>query len=499
MNYRALSACLLLAIPLLGGCQNKAANGGKSSTTKRAVTIRNEGTWVSKADSDNGRNGSARIAVTKAEAIMEAARPSLMVVQFTYEAEMGRRDFSGMGVVVREDGLTMFSIDLSPRILPDEQMKDFKLIVPGDEEIEMDAIFMGRDERYGVSFIKPKDEKKLKAIQFVDRPSSIGETVHSVGLLPKPAGYQPYFTTARVSSKMRGPIPQVLVDGAGLSVIGAPVFNDKGEAIGFINSQPDRSVILNDERQPYGSIENPARLYVPASDFLPAIQNPPQPDKPIKLPFLGVTQLEGLSKDIAEFYGLKGQVAIGVGDVIPGFSAEKAGLKKGQIIVSLNGKPLERGDMPEEAPMILTRQLGRMEVGQKVKLGVITEPNKPATTIEMTLDERPASAGKAKRFYAEDLGFTTRDGVFDDTYARKLPPDSKGIVVTFVRPQSTARAAELAPNDFVTQLNQTPVTSVEQFKEAYQAFRKEKPKEAVVLEVLRGGKTQIIRIEPPRD
>lgn len=280
----------------------------------------------------------------KPQKLLDTAKPSLVVVQFTYEGELGRREFAGMGVVIREDGLTMMSMDLSPRMVPDEQMKDFKVIIPGDEETELAAEFLGRDERYGISFVKPKEARKFTPIEFVDKPIEIGQQVHAVALLPKAAGYAPYYAGAHVSSKMRGPIPQILVDGGGLAVVGAPVFNDAGEAIGFINSQPDRNAFLNDPRQPYGSLDNPARLFVPASDFLPALKNPPEPTKPIKLTFMGVTQLSGLTKDVAEFYGLKGQVAVQVGDVIPKFSADRAGLKKGHIIVQINGKPLERGD-----------------------------------------------------------------------------------------------------------------------------------------------------------
>jgi len=440
------------------------------------------------------------MAEVKPAELLDKTKPSVVVVQFTYAGELGRRDFAGMGVVVREDGLVMFSQDLTPRGLPDEQMQDFKLLLPGDAETEIDAEFLGRDERYGISYVKPKtDEKKWTPITFVDTAAAIGQTVHAVGLLPKMAGYNVYLTSAPVAATLRGPVPQVLVAGGGLSVIGSPVFNDKGDAIGFINSQPDRTVLLNDPRAPYATVESPARLYTPAKDFLPAIAAAPKSGEPIKLPFMGITQLTGLSKDVAEFYGLKGRVAIQVGDVIPGFSADRAGLKKGHIIVNLEGKPLERGDLPEEAPQIFTRTLSQKKVGDKVTLGVMTEKGAELKDIEITLDERPAQANTAARFYAEDLGFTTRDAVFEDTYLRKLAKDAKGVAVTFIRPQSAAQAAQMQPNDFVTQINQTPVESIKQFEETYNAFRKDKPKEAVVLEVLRQGNTQIIRIEPPRE
>ncbi|MGN6505682.1 MAG: PDZ domain-containing protein [Tepidisphaeraceae bacterium] len=445
--------------------------------------------------------------------MLEKVKPSLVVVQYTYDGELGRRDLVAMGVVVREDGLTMVPMDFTPRQLPDEQMKDFKLIIPGDDETEYDAQFLGRDEPYNVSFILPKKPHSFAPVKFVAEPAKVGDQVYSVGLLPKSAGYQPYQYQSHVSAILRGPIPQVLVDGSGLTVTGSVVLNADGAAIGTVPPQNDRVLVvgkdvlplndrglmLDDPHNPNATVENVARVFVPSSDFLAALQSPPKPGEAMKFPFIGVVQLTGLTKDVAEYYGLKGKVAIQVGDVIPGFSADKAGLKKGDIITSLNGKPLERGDLPDEAPMIFTRKLSEMKVGDQVTFGVVREQDQPPKQIKVTLDERPASPNKSKRFYAEDLGFTARDVAFEDTYQRKLPQGTKGVVIAFVRPQSSAQAAQIDTNDFVTQINQTPVTNVDEFKADYQKVRKDKPNEAVVLEVLRGGNTQIIRIEPPRE
>ena len=148
--------------------------------------------------------------------------------------------------------------------------------------------------------------------------------------------------------------------------------------------------------------------------------------------------------------------------------------------------------------MILMKNIKRMKVGSELTLGVITEPNKPPTDLKVTLAVRPKQENRAKRFYAEDLGFTVREIVFDDTYNRKLPADQKGAIVALVKPASAAQTGKLMRGDLVTKLNQTPVTDVDQFKKEYQDFRKAKPKEAIVLEVIRQGNDEIIRIEPPQ-
>ncbi|MDB5326574.1 MAG: signal protein [Phycisphaerales bacterium] len=446
-------------------------------------------------------------------ALLEKMKPSLVVAQFTYDGELGRRELTALGIVIREDGLTIVPSEFTPRQMPDEQMKDFKLIIPGDEETEIECDLIGRDDRYNLSFILPKKKQTMTPLKFVAGNIGVGSAVRSVGMLPKSAGYQLYTYGANVAAMLRGPVPQVLVDGGGLTIAGSVVLDDTDQPIGIVNAQNDRIMViggrqiplndrplsLDDPQNPNASIENPTRVFIPATDFMAVLNAPPSKEEPPRFPFIGVVQLTGLTKDLTEYYNLKGKVAVQVGDVIPKFSADRAGLKKSDIIVSVDGQPLERGDVPEEAPLIFTRHLARMAIGQKVTLGIITGPETPPKPVEVTLDERPAPPSRAKRFYAEDLGFTARDTAFEDTFGRKLAADAKGVVVAFIRPQSAAQTATLDNGDFVRQINQTPVTNVDQFKEQYEAFRKDKPKEAVVLEVLRGGNTQIIRIEPPRE
>src|SRR5258706_8638311 len=147
-------------------------------------------------------------------------------------------------------------------------------------------------------------------------------------------------------------------------------------------------------------------MFVPTKEFVVSLGDPPVAGTPMKLPWLGVSQMTGVKKEVAEFMGLAGQVAIQVGDVIKGTPADKAGLKAGNIIVKMNGKPLERGDEPDEAAMILMKNVKQMKVGTKVTFSIITEPNKPATDIKVALAERPKEENQAARFFAEDMGFT---------------------------------------------------------------------------------------------
>ena len=446
------------------------------------------------------------IAPDAAQKLVKEVTPSLVAVQYTYDGELGRRDFVGAGLVVGEDGTVITSISFTPQLLPDVQMKDFKIIIPGDDLTEIDATFVGRDERSNLTFLRanPSKDKKQsmhwKPVKFENIPVNVGDEILSVGMLGKTASYQSYFTRSLVSANLRGETRHVLVTPEGLAAVGSPVFNGDGKAIGWVTMQAGQVITLNDPN-PQNQLQGvyaPPRMFVPTKEFSLSLKDPPVAGQPLKLPWLGVAEMSGLKKEVAEYFGLTGQVAVQVGDVIKDTPADKAGIKAGNVIVKLNGKPLERGDEPEEAAMILMKQVRNMKVGQEVTLSIIDEPNKAPTDIKVKLAERPKQENQAKRFFAEDLGFTAREIVFDDTYRRKLPADQKGVIVALVKPAGAAMTGKLERGDLITKLNQTQVTDVDQFKKEYQEFRKAKPREAVVLEAIRNGNDEIIRIEPPQ-
>ena len=434
-----------------------------------------------------------------AQKLYSRVSPSLVAVQYVFENELGRHELTGAGVVVSEDGLVMTSMAMFPLQFPDDQLKEFKILVPREnaEPQELDAVFQGRDERTNTAFVRPKEPQHWKPIEFEESPVQVGETIYSVGMLPKAANYKTYFTESNVSAALRGEVPQVLVTGGGLAAMNSPVFNIEGKAIGIV-APTGASPLLNDQREQLQSVLNPPKFFIPARDFLLGIQDPPTPGHPVPLPWMGVSQMSGVTKDLADVLNLGNQPAIQIGDVVKGAPADKAGLKAGDIIVKFNGKPLERGDEPSELPQILQRRLLRMKPGTQVTLAVMREPGKPTQDIEITLGDQPKRSNQAKRYFAEDLGFVVRELVFMDIYAMKLPQDQKGVIVGLLKPQGAAQSGGLKMADVITRLNNEPVTDIDQFEKAWKSIRKEKPKEAIVLEVRRGDREDTVRLEPPQ-
>ena len=388
--------------------------------------------------------------------------------------------------------------NLKPGIDPDSVHLQFASTQDqtGDGEAEMEEPEEEEDDP-----TEPLPEVDWSPMTFNFDDVEVGTPVLSVGRFTEDVGYTTFVTANRVSAKLRGALPTVMTAGDGLTAVGGVVVNESGEAIGYIPTQPQVSpmqAIMDAER---GGMQMwniaPPRLFVPASFLKISLDNPPMPGEPVKIAETGMRQLEGVSKDLREYYELGNKPAIQVGDVIPDSAAAAAGVATGDVIIAINGENLERGDQPEELPSIFERTLSRLTVGETVKLTLLDAAGEQKD-VDLGLRERPTQSNAAHREYNETLGFTVRDLVFDDTYALKIDADSKGALVEYIQESSAAANARLGYGDLIRKINQTDVTDPKQFIAELDKFLEANPNEAVVLEVFRRGDTQIIRIEPPQ-
>ena len=123
---------------------------------------------------------------------------------------------------------------------------------------------------------------------------------------------RPILKAASISTKLRGEVPTYLVTDGGLAAVGSPVFNVDGKAVGFVSGQAGRDYLLHrqggqgfgrrrgggggddEEMDPSRSITLPPNIFVPSSDFLFSIADPPKPGEPLKLSWMGLPQLTGV-------------------------------------------------------------------------------------------------------------------------------------------------------------------------------------------------------------
>jgi Do/DeqQ family serine protease len=104
-------------------------------------------------------------------------------------------------------------------------------------------------------------------------------------------------------------------------------------------------------------------------------------------PWLGISA-QDLSPELSEHFKVKEKEGVLVSEVHPGTGAEKAGLVSGDIILSVDDKPIKNASE-------LVKEIQKKKVGEKVKLSIIRE-GKPLV-IEVTTMAMPEKAELEKK------------------------------------------------------------------------------------------------------
>jgi serine protease Do len=175
-----------------------------------------------------------------------------------------------------------------------------------------------------------------------------------------------------------------------------------------------------------------------------------------------------------------------VGEVSPDTPAARAGIKRGDVILQLNGQPVTSAND-------LRLHISQMAPGTNVKLQISRDGK--TQDVSLALGELPEKAEAAK---ASEAGSGGLDGVDvqeltpDIAEQLQLAPGTRGVVVSNVDPASAAAAAELQRGDVIQEVNHKPVANIEQYKQALATAGKQ----SVLLLVNHQGVTGYMVIEP---
>ncbi len=186
----------------------------------------------------------------------------------------------------------------------------------------------------------------------------------------------------------------------------------------------------------------------------------------IKRGLLGIKGTE-MSADIAKAFNLNVQRGAFVSEVLPNSGSAKAGIKSGDVIVSLNDKPLN--SFAE-----LRSRIATTEPGAKVKLGILRD-GKPQD-VEVTLDKSTSSSASAELISPALQGASLSDG--------QLKDGTKGINIENVEKGSAAAQAGLHKDDVIIGINRTPVQSIAELRKVLET----KPS-VMALQIMRGNET----------
>ncbi|MGA2350798.1 MAG: trypsin-like peptidase domain-containing protein [Terracidiphilus sp.] len=175
---------------------------------------------------------------------------------------------------------------------------------------------------------------------------------------------------------------------------------------------------------------------------------------------IGIQFRQGLSGAVNRVYGFKNGVL--VQEITPGGPAEKAGLKAGDIITAIDGRPIKDGDD-------LVNEIASRRPGSSVRLGYVRE-GKPADAT-VTIGDREKVFADLGSQQADvnpdnngDVGETKLGIVVHDVSpatAAKL--HASGVVIQSVRSGSFADLQGLQPGLVIVRVNKQPTETKDQF------------------------------------
>ncbi|AQZ34453.1 serine protease Do [Pseudomonas sp. NFACC19-2] len=372
----------------------------------------------------------------------------------------------GSGFIISPDGYIM----TNNHVVADAD----EIIVRLSDRSELEAKLIGADPRSDVALLKVEG-KDLPVVRLGKADDlKVGEWVLAIG---SPFGFDHSVTAGIVSAKGRNLpsdsyVPFIQTDVAinpGNS--GGPLFNLQGEVVG-INSQ-----IFTRSGGFMGlSFAIPMEVAMQVADQLKA-------DGKVTRGWLGVV-IQEVNKDLAESFGLDKPAGALVAQVLEDGPADKGGLQVGDVILSLNGKPII---MSADLPHLV----GGLKPGEKAELDVVRDGSRKKLNVTVgTLPEEGqelASSGSAQGGERSNnrLGVT----VVELTAEQKKGLDLKGGVVVKEVLNGPAAMIGLRPGDVITHLNNQAIDSTSTFTQVAQDLPKNR---SVSMRVLRQGRASFI-------
>jgi serine protease Do len=201
--------------------------------------------------------------------------------------------------------------------------------------------------------------------------------------------------------------------------------------------------------------------------------------------WLGI-MIQNITPELAKSFGTAVTKGVIVADVVQEGPAEKAGIKRGDIIETLDGKAVENAGE-------LSRKIAALKPGGEVSLGVLR--NGKQVTVKVTLGTLPAKMPKAKVLGEQTQsawGITVQNLTPELAQTFGLSAGEKGVVITKVAQGSAAAEAMLRRGDVIKEVNRQTIQNIRDWKQTIEKMQKDEP---LLLLVERGGNTFYVAIK----
>jgi serine protease Do len=353
-----------------------------------------------------------------------------------------RQRGQGSGVIISKDG----TILTNHHVVGEADRVTVRLA----DGRELQARTVGTDPRSDVAVIKIEGDNLPVLPLGNSETLQVGEWVMAIG---SPFGLTRTITVGVVSAKGRSHLGIVdyedfIQTDAAINPgnSGGPLVNMQGEVVGLNTAIFSRS-------GGYMGIG----FAIPIN-MVKGIQEQLVTTGKVVRGYLGV-RIQDLTAELAESFKVESTAGALVAEVAENTPAAKAGLRSGDVIVALDGTPVQNASQ-------LRNQIAMMSPGTKVQLQVVRDGQK--REIAVTLDELPSEQVTASATGTPSpgkLGFRVQDLTLE--LANQLGYDVKeGVLVTQVDPQSAAYQAGIRRGMLIRQVNRQDVHNVQEFQKA---------------------------------
>jgi serine protease Do len=371
----------------------------------------------------------------------------------------------GSGFIIDKDGLILTNNHVV------EKTDEIKVTLADKRDFK--AKIIGRDPKTDLALIRIEADTPLEPLPLGDSEKlEVGDWVVAIG---SPFGLGHTVTAGIVSAKFRqigaGSYDNFIQTDASINPgnSGGPLLNTAGEVVGI------NSAIFT---QTGGSVGIGFAIPINmAKDLLPQLKK----GKVVR-GWLGVL-IQKITPELKDKLDLKDEKGALVADVVSGGPAEKAGLKRGDVIVSFDGKEI---DEMNELPYIVAST----PVGKRVAVAVIREGKKNTFQVEvgeLKEEGEPPAVAEAE----VNLGLTVKE--ITPELARNFRlSETSGLVVVQVEANSPAEEAGIAPGDIILEVDQAAVKTLGEFNKKVSSY---KAGDTILLLINRRGSTLYITLK----
>lgn len=184
--------------------------------------------------------------------------------------------------------------------------------------------------------------------------------------------------------------------------------------------------------------------------------------------------VQNLTSDLAGALGLENGSGVLVAEVDTGSSADRAGVKAGDVITSI-------GEYEVKSAQEFHNYEGQFPVDEKVRLVFVRDGKEKSARLEVQ---------PLKRLAGADLNFRLQGAVFEEIPLKMRSERLRGVLITELEPDSRLARRGLRPGDIIVGSNRNRIRDLDEFEEVISSVNG-----SLYLEVLRRGNEYVVRVD----